>query len=542
MTLSNEIGRRIACYLGRKRMSRHFDRTFYRAFDAWKTAEELVPGSGTFDIATLLDDLNDVNQQDIEYLNRMIMEIGCIDTQSSYEDTTIYVDPVAGSDITGDGGSASPYASLEFLTSGIFPRYINHAYRILILSDLTTDNLCLDQVIGPNGSLSIIGVSAPTVVNTSIGTGPFAITNINTYGSQYHAYEFLTTTPTDFIADELYGNWIRFTTGDCAGECLPVHSNGVNSIWTRTGWSVVPSIGDQFEIIEPSITLNCQTINLALSGPKNVKHTTVEGSRFNLINMKIDVAGIDNASDHFVLQNNLLSQISFVTLIYASGISNWCKIESDLNQNRSTDTGIAALSEADINNLDMGNEFYQTCSGLLIYRTTTPDGSANEFQISKLARYVSAIDCRGRAYVTAHMETITRCGFGRIFADHGATCSLALCLISGYPTGSLLYLYSCGQWTVDVSHFDNGLDIFQLNFGKLRVVAPSNVTKGTITGHGVRFDRGNAQMAVNANPFTWTGVAGAIYFGGGVGTVAFPAADRIQTDSLGNIFARIDTL
>jgi hypothetical protein len=76
--------------------------------------------------------------------------------------------------------------------------------------------------------------------------------------------------------------------------------------------------------------------------------------------------------------------------------------------------------------------------------------------------------------------------------------------------------------------------------GKLKVVV-GNITKGTFTGHGFRFAAGNAQVVVGADPAALTGTTGDIHFPGAVGTTAFPAADAAATDSLGNVFARIET-
>lgn len=540
--LSTDTGRqtlnRIACFLGRSRMSKALERTFYRAFDAWRTAEQLTPGSGYFSIETLLGELNEVSQDEIAFINTLLGRMGCIDGQTVAE-MTIYVDPTNGSDVEGDGSSSQPYASLDFLKHSSFPKFINHPVRILLLGDFETDLLTFNQVLGKDGSISIMGVGAPTVLTTSAGAGPFTLTGSTGYVTPAAAFKF--TVADTFGVDELYGKWIRFETGDCAGQVLPVHSNTANDLWTRYGWTTLPSIGDTFRIVEPARTIQAQTWNLECQGPKNVNDPNEEASRFNLYNLKIDIRGAFNKENQFVARNSVTTQLSFVTLIYDNTDYSFCRLECDINQNKSYDTSGAALAASGISNLDAGILGTGTNCGLLLYRTDGISVGFVEFRIQGAANQIAAIDARGLCQVATRMDQLTRCGLGIVQSYYGASCGFYLNLLTGYAGSSSIDLYSAGPWHVDVCYFEAGGNMFRIKFGQLRVVVGNIVKGGTFTGHGFRFDEGAGAVVVNADPAALVGTGGAIHFNGGVGTVAFPIADAMQTDSLGNTFARIET-
>ena len=157
---------RIACFLGRRRMSRNLVRSFYIAFHEWQQ-------SGYFNKTTLLNDLNELTQDELVDLNTLLGELGCY--ESTQEVMTIYVDPTNGSDVSGDGSATYPYASLSFLDT--FPREIDHNVRVMLLSDLDmgVDPLNLNFTVGPNGCFSLIGRAAPTTVTNGTSTTSYSM-------------------------------------------------------------------------------------------------------------------------------------------------------------------------------------------------------------------------------------------------------------------------------------------------------------------------------------------------------------------------------
>jgi len=519
---------RIAGFLGHRRMSRNLKRSFYRAYYGWKE-------TGRFNIEDFLNDLNPETQNELRDINQLMKELGCV--SQYWIEKSIYVDGINGNDVTGNGSEEYPYRSFAFLER--FPKAVDKRLRIMIVNDMDAAQLSFENVIGEYGCISIMGVGEPNVVTTSAGAGPFTLTGVTAHGTAKQAYDF--TVANNFGVDELYGKWIRFETGDCAGEVLPVHQNSVNDLWTRAGWSTTPSIGDTFVIVTPAVTLKTQVLNIGCSGPKNIPDNHGEGARFNLWNLNIDIRGAYSQENQFVLSSEVETQISFCTLITDNTDFDFAKIESNLNWHRSWDLYATPYSNCTIDNLDLGVEGDQTNCGLLFYCTTMPNPSYTEMKIQNRARKVAAVDGRGLCNVSTLMSSLSRCAIGTLIADEGASCEFALNLISGNGAFPSINLKNTGPWTVTACHFFEGSNMFSLRLAKLRVVVGS-ITKGTLTGYGFLFDKGNAQVVVNDDPAALAGTTGSIWFPGAVGATAFPAADAAATDSLGNIFARIETV
>jgi len=517
---------RVACSLGRRRMSKRLHRAFMIAFQEYRVG-------GHFSVETMLNSLNPIHQDEIAQIDTLLGELGCHD--QLWADRTIYVDAANGDDTTGDGSEAQPYASFGFVES--LPKNVFRNILILIKGDISIEWMNWNHVIGEKGSITIAGHGAPNVVTTSAGAGPFTVTGLTAHGSPPAAYQF--TVAETFGVDELYGKWIRFETGNAAGQILPVHNNTANDLWTRIGWSPAPSNGDTFVIVEPSTTVSCQAWNLECSGPKNVLDANSEASRFSLWNMKIDIAGAFNERNHFVVRNSCRTMLSFVQLNYDTGISDFCKLECDINQNSNYNTAAAAEVEGSIANLDKGVGA-GSCCGFSLYRASGPTVGSVECTIQGAAKQISAIDSNGLLSVRCPVNQLNFSAFTVVECAQFSSGGFYNNYVLGYVGSSSIYLYQASGWHVGYCHLEGGGNMFKVVIGKL-LLTPDTISKGTFTGHGFVFDKGNGQVVVDGNPAALVGTAGALYFAGGVGTLAFPAADAMQTDSLGNTFARIET-
>jgi hypothetical protein len=527
-----EILNRIACFLGRKWASRNMERAFWISFRNWES-------TGYFDKSTMLHELNPIVQDDIESLNNFLASIGCLDVVET--NMTIYVDSVNGSDVTGDGSATHPYASMAFLER-LRGSKIDAHVRIILLEDLNMvgDPLDLDFTIGPNGCLSIGGRGAPTLVD-----GPYTVTGVTAYGAPPLDYGYeIQAGAAAWGPYDLVGKWLRFDTGANAGEAYPINTNDATHVFIRGGLEAVVSNGDTFSIVEPSITLSCQTINIQMKGPSQIYPVTFNASRFNLMNLAINLDGPPTVtySKNFLLKNDMESQISFVTLISESKTEP-IFLESSLNRYRSVDSDIATYLNSTIHNID-GAVSQGSPAGLLCYN---PDpGSIYTYNalIIKAAEFIRCVECFGITEVNKADVSLELCGFGQLRGDGGANAEVNRCLFAGFDDAiKLLY---CGEWTVKRSVLTDatgGVNLLWITVGRVHLF-PDTITISSgfgITGRTVYYNRGAAAVFVNNDPAALIGGGGAIWFPGGVGVTAFPAPDAMATDNLGNTFSYIST-
>ena len=532
-----EILHRVVCFLGRKFSSRKMETAFWYYFEQWQS-------TGYFDKAGMLGSMNPLDQDDIESLNTLLASLGCLDTIES--NMTIYVDPINGSDLTGDGSSDHPYASLDFLKC--YTKKINSNFRVLLLNDLDMgiDPLNLDFDICAQGCFSIGGVGAPSVVTTSSGAGPFTVTGVTAFGAPPNDYGYELQAAVAWAPYELIGKWIRWESGANAGEVYPCHLNDNATLFIRGGLEAVPINGDTFSIIEPAITLSCQTVNIKCSGPDNVLAATQNTARFNVFNLVLDLTGSMppyNTSRNFVLRSDLESQISFVTISTESKVEP-IFIESNLNRYRSCDNDIATYLHASIDNID-GEVAQGSQCGVILHN---PDpGSIYNFNwaIIKGSEFVRCIECYGVIEVTKSNIDLQLCGIGQIRGDGGTCCQLSRCALSASAVDAIKLLY-CGEWTIQrlvLSDFSGAQNLLWIIVGVVHL-HPSTidyVPGVAFAGYTVFHNRGNAQIFCDTDPTVISGGTGDIWYSGGVGATAFPAADNMATDNLGNTFSYIST-
>lgn len=507
---------RVACFLSRKFASRNMERAFWIAFEGWRN-------TGYFDKSVMLHELNPLVQDDIEALDSLLASLGCLDVINT--NLNIYVDPVNGSDLTGDGSADYPYASFDFLKC--FTRKIAANVRVLLVNDLDmgTDVLNLNFNICGEGCFSIIGVGAPTVIaGPYVSTAGFNLGTIpvNDYG---HVLTFAET----FVADEFYGKWLRFENGGNSGEAYPIFDNTDHDIDIRGGIEadLIVGGGDQISIIEPSRTLKCQTINIEINGTKNVRPAIFECSRFNFLNLNIDITGIYNHSQNFVLNSNLESQISFCTLISDSTQSDPIILESNLNQYRSADPDVSLYATTGIHNLDGAATQGSPC-GLTHY---DPDLlPATYTYTSMIFRHAESILCvqtRGLLIIDRANISVEMCGAGIVRCDGGSSIvynRIIMYVGAGYRAISTIYI-DC-LVAKNILFTDGGLHILWLNRGFVHVFPDTFTVGSAFTGYFAYYNIGGiSQVLTNSNPSAMGLSASAIWFPAGTGATAFPAND-----------------
>lgn len=516
----------IATYLTQRRMSRRLKRSFYIAFKDWES------GNG-FSLETLLNSLNDKDQTEIEKLNELLVQFGFSTIGDAFNEGVYVVDAANGSDETGDGSDERPFASLNFLMGPSFPKVINSKIVIKVIGVVNVDEMILHQDIGAGGSLSIVGGNDPTIVTTSQGAGPFTLTGVTQQGTPV-AFNDLAVADT-FSANELYGKWLLFLDGNCAGEAIPIHANATSNIYTRGGLDGTPAIGDTFRVVIPTDQIICPKWDIEMKGGQF--GSTSAQSRFNIYNLIIDIDSDTYKQDNFRISNSVDSQISFVTFSADSDQFSTLQIESNLNNAVAYDTDAVNSSTSQV--INQQRPVGANNAGLLVYRTSFPP-AAYDFSevIVRHAEIIQSLDCAGRLTIKSDIGQLNTIAAGVVRIENAADVGIFISYISGDPSGGAVHSYFGGAINAQQNYLQSGQDAFHLIKGELFV---QNNIHGTFTGYGFRFDVQFAYVSCIQDPSSWVGTTGAIYFAGGVGTTAFPAADARATDGLANFFVRIET-
>jgi len=177
----------------------------------------------------------------------------CVDTttapMSRYVATT-------GSDVSGKGTAAIPYASVVRAMQDIPPR-IAHPVNIYIASGSYgggTFPRHIDNTLIDDGSLSIFGVGAPT--RKAVTGGPHTVASVVDIEEMARR---ITVAGAVWAVDEFCGYWVRIITGGHPGQTFPVYGNGTNTICVdRVNPGTIHN-GDTIELIAPSTKITIDT-------------------------------------------------------------------------------------------------------------------------------------------------------------------------------------------------------------------------------------------------------------------------------------------
>jgi hypothetical protein len=318
----------------RDRMSRHWQRSIVIAYEEWRTT------GSPLSLEILTNELNAAHDQEIVNLANLLGVAGGL--VATVQDLSYWINPDTGSDITGDGTQTSPYATLWFLD--ILPGVIRHAVRILITGDgytssaISTGRFSFEE----GGFLSFIGVGAPTVL-----AGPYTATAAG-YTTENGGAKV--DVGAAIWAENQWGEkFIRYLTGDLAGTAWPIAANDLQRIY-HTYSNVSPSIGDTFEIVEPSALLDIDsshglTINHRQSRFRESGSYVGERVSFSNLRLLIGTA-VPPTSKLLSIQSPVVFSFVRIELTSTSvGIS------SDVNLYYPLDQTIDTLSGAGISNI-----------------------------------------------------------------------------------------------------------------------------------------------------------------------------------------------
>lgn len=463
-------------YLLQRRLSRFFKRNNEIDVQAWREG-------GEYDLGNMLQQLNFVNDTEILDLYRLLGAVGGL--SASIADVTYHVNPHAGSDMTGTGSAARPYASLWFFDN--LPRRINHRYRILIGADVGTGvsmidwDMVLDFTFGgPNGSLSIIGVGVPDIIsdnhevdNTWVlgGGGGLAIQATFPFGPFTEGW------------------FLMGKTGSAAGIATPIHAvAGDTIIVPRIPWLTHGlAAGDLLSVVCPRNDLAVHSLHGECKGP--IAHWNYDnlGAPLSIVNLTVSLSndGPGNVMlEKLTWKNSCKSLISFVRTTTDPMGEKAIFSNGDLNTINSDDDQISVLAACNVTNLNNGLTGLtpEACGYCLAGSSTTENISVENCTVHAIDTH-SAITVLGRSEIWHSLigRLVSRQAQFRIYG----------CVVDGHTGGPLddyggIELYdSIGLadfCTVLVS--DNCFSLQGNN--KIRIhMCGSDITMSTISSAGI---------------------------------------------------------
>lgn len=513
---------RAACWLSARRLSRPFKRNFYRAFLDW-----LASGKTTFSLGTLMDGLNVLNDQERLDLLELTAFLGCTDN-ITVSDRNIWVDSVTGSDVTGDGSQAAPYATLSFIES--LPSVINHQVRVILTSDLTTDNISLNLTFGPNGSFSLIGGVAPVHV-----VGPLSVTNYSGAGSWVNIYE----TNGVFSDDQYWGDFISFPAGMNPDECAPIHMmRDTNKIVAYGNSLGAPPFN--FVIIRPAVTLSVPSLVINARG-SNIRYPSGHSARVFIGNINIDVqTALPGYGAPIQFLGDCAFVGSFLKIITKSNIGG-LEIQTlggYNNENLAYDQSIDTYALTGIPNL-VSNPTGNPLAGTVIISTDGASGVDYKVWLTGNAKQIRNVDTRG-VLITKNENDIYQIVAaqmrqeGILIAEH--------VYLDGHPNdpsfrhiGTFSHLKQVFFAGIFVALGQATHCVLIENGGSLILEGCDATVPTPYTGYGINID-GLVSVQTRSDPAVITGTSGDVLFKIlGVNT-AYPVLDAGITDGAGSWF------
>jgi len=255
----------------RARIRRWFERNTNIAFYDWVTALKIP----NFDLATVLDDLNVVHDQEILDLYQLLKALYWEDFAV---DADFYIDTVTGDDNLGNGTVLNPWATIG-RAQQILPEYINSNINIFVSAPVANPVFYMydmNHTFGPDGQLSIQGIDDPVIVD-----GPYTVNTWTDVGVGMTYAHDINVLAAGWVPNAYTGNFVHVLTGANAGRIFAIKENQLNDL--AIPYTLFPmASGDTFEIVTPgtNIVLAFQYFRAAFNAPQNEQN-----ARFILANL-----------------------------------------------------------------------------------------------------------------------------------------------------------------------------------------------------------------------------------------------------------------
>jgi hypothetical protein len=326
-------------YLLERRISRFFKRNLVIDVEKYRTGSD-------FDIETMLGDLNVAHDPEILLLYQLLGAVGGL--SQTYSDITYHVNPTTGSDVTGLGTLAKPYASTWFLDN--LPRRIAHKVKILIYGDLTENkDVYFDfDFITRDAAFSVVGVGSPTVILDDQPVDAIGETPLRPQGGSW--LDILT------IPAVNQNRFLQAKDGAAALRAAPIYASVVGTgVITRTTIFQGAAAGDLYRVIEPSITWTVRSLHSFCRGEVHRSNFSNRGAPLAMMNLNIafttEVFPLPNQRN-FSWKNDCASMLSFVWF----KISVWNVLfeHGEINTLNAVDPDLELLSLSTVANLNNG--------------------------------------------------------------------------------------------------------------------------------------------------------------------------------------------
>lgn len=339
--LNDAEGRNVVIIAQRHLLERRISRFFKRNLVI--DYEQFSVGSSEFDLGTLLGQLNLAWDDELRDLYRLLGTIGGL--PESIADTTIHVNPSTGSDPSGTGSAARPYASLWFVH--LLPKRINHNYRILIYNNLNhTGVLTITNEFGAEGCLSFIGVGQEVEVYGAVAG--------NVVNNQSHQLTWREITGSINPVSGCTKSFLQLTSGTHDNHAVPVNRIDTSNayIWTRNHPIQSVSNGDSYRFIEPPVSISFTGLEINCVGSEYIGLSPVDrGARVVFCNLQLHFG--ETEFDQMMTTKGVAVAFGFCQIgVHAWSGNDWpIRFKNIVNRLRPVDTSVETLSQSNVANI-----------------------------------------------------------------------------------------------------------------------------------------------------------------------------------------------
>jgi len=321
-------------FLLQRRMSRFFKRNIEIDINAYREGQE-------FDLGKMLGSLNPAHDAEILEIYRLLAAVGGL--ERTIADLTYYISPTTGSDSTGTGSSARPYASLWFVKN--LPKTIAHKVRVLITSNLDASTTDLDLAFRfeAGGSFALAGAAAPTVISSGhvyVGHGSLG-------GLGGVAVEVLNPWPPNTSR-----NFVRVNGAN--PRAFGVHTSAAEFALSQT----LPATyggppADPMDVIRPAVNLKLRSLHTHCSGVSPSWSYDQYAVPLAIVNLILDFPNSSYTHNRVNLHDDCYRIISFVKITNQFSDYQGMSIKGGaLNTNSLVDRDLKALTLCGIENIE----------------------------------------------------------------------------------------------------------------------------------------------------------------------------------------------
>lgn len=437
------------------------------------------------------------------------------------QNTNIYIDPVSGSDATGNGSSSYPFKSFTKAFEYI-PHLIRHVVKIIPKAgSYTSFPNTLDNKFDRDGLLVIESEDLPTEVLAEQTTTGLTAKGLASNKAGWN----LTVSGAGWTNDQFHGNFVEFTSGNANGKVFSIFGNTTDTIEITGQPGLTISSGDKFKVIEPSVSISVDhRLTFNFEGGRG------SFAQFYLGNVIIITDGVETHekyADAFVWDCNL-SGIMAVCVLKdggAYGPVTYSQYSGQINNGTLLDLGAS---------LRVASFAYSFNGSLQILKGDNVPSSASDNvwlfgnpTVLANACFRNGISIEGRASIYFSF-------FARVNIDHRAFCKVGSIRIAGelWGTDEALRVDDASHSEIEGIWIDRAKSYaLEVSEGSLVVSDNSGCDSANIPSYGARI--GSLSRYVMETGAGLIGNGGEAYWILTSTGVSYPASGNSVTDSNG---------